>query len=144
MVRLGNTQFLKLEFFAAFQTMRNQTFKPSIICHAFKITKIVLFNLEAMLEKIHKKQTKLQAVAGSRTFFLKPLLLNQCTSQSSNSIIKYGEKLQKMLARGGFNAIIAPVQFEQFIRRSITNVFKLQLIDQDLKAIQKTTTARQI
>ena len=40
-VRLGDEKFGKLEFLAAFQSFRNQTFKPITIRHAFKSTGLV-------------------------------------------------------------------------------------------------------
>lgn len=40
-VQLGDSQFGKLEFLAAFQSFRNQTFKSSTIRHASRITGIV-------------------------------------------------------------------------------------------------------
>ena len=108
-VRLGDTHFSKLEFLAAFQTMRDQTFKSSTIRHAFKITGIVPFNPEAVLEKIRDKQARLQAAAAPRTPSPEPLPLNQRTPQGPNSVVKYGEKLQRAMIRGGPNATIAPV-----------------------------------
>ena len=142
-IRLSNTQFSKLEFLATFQTMRDQTFKLSTIYYAFKITGIIPFNLEAVLEGIREKQARLQAVTSFFIFSPEPLSLNQRTPQSPNSIVKYREKLQKALIRGEPNAIIALVQLERFIQKSIANAFKLQLVDQDLKAIQEATTAHE-
>ena len=53
-VRLGDCQFGKLEFLAAFQGFRNETFKPSTIRHAFKSTGIVPFDPNVVLDKIRE------------------------------------------------------------------------------------------
>ena len=58
-IRLGDTQFSRIEFLVAFQTLRTQIFKSITICYTFKITRIVPLNLEMVLEKIRAKQTRL-------------------------------------------------------------------------------------
>ena len=55
-VRLGDKKFGKLKFLAVFQLFCNQTFKPITICHAFKLTGLVLFDFNVILDKIRKKQ----------------------------------------------------------------------------------------
>lgn len=107
--------------------MRAQTFRAFTICHAFKITGIVPFDLEVVLEEIRKKQARLPGVPC--TSFLPPLLLNQRTPQGPDLVVKYGEKLKKALVKSRPNAVIAPVQLQQFIRGSIANALKLQLVD---------------
>ena len=57
-VWLGDKKFGKLEFLAAFQLFRNQTFKSTIICHAFKSTDLVLFDPNVVLDKIREKQVQ--------------------------------------------------------------------------------------
>ncbi|MCJ1464677.1 hypothetical protein MMC07_003290 [Pseudocyphellaria aurata] len=99
------------------------------------------FNPEVVLEGIRKKQARLQA--GPRTPSPEPLPLKQRTPQGPNSVVKYGEKLQRAITRGGPKAIIAPEQLQRFIKGSIANALKLELVDRDLKAIQEATAARQ-
>lgn len=55
-VQLGNERFGKLKFLTAFQSFCNQTFKFSIIQHAFKSTSLVPFNPDVVLHKIREKQ----------------------------------------------------------------------------------------
>ena len=57
-VRLRDEKFGKLEFLAAFQSFRNQTFKPTTICHAFKSTGLVPFDRDVVLDKIREKQAQ--------------------------------------------------------------------------------------
>ncbi len=64
-VRLRNTKFDKLKFLVAFQSFRNQTFKSFIIRHAFRITSIVSFNLDMMLDIIRQKQVILSRISSS-------------------------------------------------------------------------------
>ena len=121
--------------------MRTQTFKSSTIRHAFRETGIVPLNPEIVLAKIRHKQAQLQA-ASDRTPSPPPLPLNQRTPQGPNSIVRYGEKLQRALARSGPKDIINPEQLQRFIKGSIANAHKLELVDRDLKAIQDATNAR--
>lgn len=121
--------------------MRTQTFKATTIRHAFKITGIVPLNPEMVLEKIRAKQARSQDQP--RTPSPPPLPLNQRTSRGPDSIVKYGEKLQRALARAGPNDVIKPEQLQQFIRGSIAAAHKLQLVDRDFQAIQNATKARQ-
>lgn len=140
-VRLGDTQFSKPEFLAAFQTMRSQTFKATTIHHAFRITGIVPFSPGIVLEKIQEKQARQHV--HPRTPSPPSLPLNQRTPQGPNSVIKYGEKLQRAFAKAGSNAIVHPEQMQRFIRGSIATALKFQLADRDLKAIQEATSLRQ-
>ena len=139
-VRLGDTQFSKLEFLAAFQTMRTQTFKSSTIRHAFRETGIVPLNPEMVLAKIRHKQA--QSQTAFHTPSPPPLPLNQRTPQGPDSVVKYGQKLQRALAKMGPKDIINPEQLQQFIKGSITMAHKLELADRDLKVIQDATNAR--
>ena len=132
-VRLRDTQFSKLKFLAAFQTMRAQTFKSSTIRHAFKETGIVPLNLEMVLAKIQHKQALLQMAP--RTLYPPPLPLNQRTPQGPDSVVKYGQKLQQALVKLGPKDKINPEQLQRFIKGSIATAHKLKLVDQDLKAI---------
>lgn len=135
-VRLKDTQFSKLKFFAVFQTMQTQIFKSTTICHVFRETGIISLNPEIVLAKIQHRQTQLQTVFC--TLFLSPLPLNQHTPQNPDSVIKYDQKLQQILAKIGPRDIINLKQLQQF-KETITTAHKLKLVDQDLKAIQNAT-----
>ena len=96
-VRLGDEKFGKLEFLAAFQSFRNQTFKPTIR-HALKSTGLEPFNPDIVLDKIREKQAQ-RAQTAIRTPSPPPLPLNQRTPQGPASVIKYGQKLQRAYAK---------------------------------------------
>ena len=59
-VWLGDEKFDKLEFLAAFQSFRNQSFKFSTIRYAFKSTSLVPFNPDVVPDKIGEKQAQRQ------------------------------------------------------------------------------------
>ncbi len=77
-VRWGDEKFDKLEFLTAFQSFRNQTFKPITIRHAFKSTRLVPFNPDVVLDKIREKQAQ-RAQTAIRTPSPPPLPLHQRT-----------------------------------------------------------------
>ncbi len=93
-VWLGNEKFGKVEFLAAFQSFRNQTFKPTTIRYAFNSTGLVLFNPDVILNKICEKQAQIAQTA-LQTLSPPPILLYQRTPQRPASIVKYGQKLQR-------------------------------------------------
>ena len=97
-VWLGDEKFGKLEFLTAFQSFRNQTFKPTTIRHAFKSTGLVPFNPDMVLDKIREKQAQ-RAQTTIQTPSPPPLPLHQRTSQGSASVVKYGQKLQRAYAK---------------------------------------------
>ena len=53
-VRIGDLEFNKIEFLAAFKTMHNQAFKESTILSAFKETRICPFNPEKVISQMHE------------------------------------------------------------------------------------------
>ena len=126
---------------AAFQSFRNQTFKPTTIRHAFKSTGLVPFNPNVVLDKIRENQAQ-RAQTALRTPSVPPLLLHQRTPQGPASVVKYGQKLQRAYAKLKPGEIIDSEQIQRFIRGSIASAHTLELIARDLKAIQEATTAR--
>lgn len=57
---ISDEKFAKLEFLAAFESFRNQTFKADTIRYVFKSTCLVSFNPDVILDKIRKKQAQRQ------------------------------------------------------------------------------------
>ena len=125
---------------AAFQSFRNHIFKPTTIRYAFRLTGLVLFNPNVVLDKICEKQAQ-RAQTAIRTPFLPLLLLHQRTPQRPTSVVKYGQKLQRAYAKLKPGEIVDSEQIQRFICRSISSAHTLELTAWDLKAIQKTTTA---
>ncbi len=101
-VRLRNTKFDKLKFLVAFQSFRNQTFKSFTIRHAFRITSIVSFNLDMMLDIIRQKQVILFRISNSDI----ESRFNDLTSRELDSIRKYEAKLQRALINIELNECI--------------------------------------
>ena len=139
-VRLGDEKFGKLEFLAAFQSFRNQTFKPTTIRHAFKSTGLVPFNPDIVLDKIREKQAQ-RAQTAIRTPSPPPLPLHQRTPQGPALVVKYGQKLQRAYTKLKTGEIVDSEQIQRFIRGSIASTHTLELTIRDLIAIQEATTA---
>ena len=139
-VWLGDKKFGKLEFLAAFQSFCNQTFKPTIICHAFKSIGLVLFNSNIVFDKICEKQA-LKAQTVIQTSAPLPLPLHQRTPQGPILIVKYGQRQQKAYAKLKLGEIVDSEQIQWFIYRSIASSHIFELTAWDLKAIQETMTA---
>ena len=97
-VRLEDEKFGKLEFLAAFQSFRHQTFKPTTIRHAFKSTGLVPFDPDVVPDKIREKQAQ-RAETALRTPSPPPLPLHQRTPQGPASVVKYGQNLQRAYAK---------------------------------------------
>ena len=125
-VRLGDSQFGKLEFLAAFQGFRNETFKPSTIRHAFRSTGIVPFDPNVVLDKIREKEAQLMESA-IRTPSPPPLPLNQRTPRGPGSVVRYGQKFQKAIARTGPGDRLEIQQVERFVRGSVASAYALDL-----------------
>ena len=94
-VRMGDTEFGKLEFLAAFQTFGNQTFKLITIRHAFRMTGIVPFNPSMVLDITRQK------AANSSAFQLRTpspsSRLVESTTRGPEAIRKFGRKLERAL-----------------------------------------------
>ena len=141
-VRLGDCQFGKLEFLAAFQGFRNETFKPSTIRHAFKSTGIVPFDPNVVLDKIREKEARLRESV-IRTPSPPPLPLNQRTPHGPESVVRYGRKLQRAIAKAGPNDKLEVQQVERFVRGSVASAHALDLTTRDLHAMQEAASSRQ-
>ena len=138
---MGDEKFGKLEFLAAFQSFCNQTFKSSTIRHAFKSTGLVSFNTNVILDKICEKQAQ-RAQTAIKTPSSPPFPLHQRTPQRSDSVVKYGQKLQKAYAKLKPGEIDDSEQIQYFICGSIASAFTLELTARNLIAIQEAITAR--
>ena len=97
-VWLDDKKFGKLEFLAPFQSFRNQTFKPTIIRYVFMSTGLVPFNPDVVFDKIREKQAQIAQTA-IQTPSPPPFPLHQRTPQRPASIVRYGQKLQKVYAK---------------------------------------------
>ena len=123
-VRLDDKKFGKLEFLTAFQSFRNQTFKPSSIRHAFKSTVLVLFNPDVVLDKIREKQAQ-RAPTTLRTPSPPPLSLYQRTPPGPALVVKYGQKLQRAYVKLKPGEKVDSEQIQRFICGSIASAHTL-------------------
>ena len=143
-VRMGDTEFGKLEFLASFQEFRTKTFKPSTIRHAFRTTGIVPFNPDIVLDIIREKQAVRNQV---RTPSPGPeLKFHERTPHGPESIRRYGRKLQRALQNVGPNGGSMNKQvvegFQRYLRGTITAADTHDLIARDLGVMQKASASR--
>ncbi len=141
-VRLRDTEFGKLEFLAAFQSFRKETFKPSTIRHAFRTTGIVQFNPDMVLDIIRQKQAVRPRTPSPG---IEPRF-NDRTPRGPDSIRKYGAKLQRALTNIGPNGGTMTKKvvdgFQRFLRGTMVAADTLDLTTRDLASMQRATTSR--
>ena len=82
-VRLGSSDFDRLDFLVAFNWMRSQTFTPSTIRSAFRKTGFVPYNPEVVLAKIRNLQSRATTPPPA------PIVLAN-TPHSTQDVIKFG------------------------------------------------------
>jgi hypothetical protein len=139
---MSDSEFGKLEFLAAFQSFRSQTFKPSTIRHAFRTTGIVPFNPDIVLDIIRQKQAIRPRISSPG---IEPRF-NDRTSRGPDSIRKYGAKLQRALTNIGPNGGTMTKKvvdgFQRFLRGTMVAADTLDLITRDLEVMQRAITSR--
>ncbi len=140
-VRNDDSKVSKLKLLAAFQSFRSQIFKSFTIRHAFRITSIVSFNLDMMLEIIRQKQ-----IIQLRTLSSDSINFANRTSQKSNSIRKYDSKLLLTLHNiesdeDNMNQKTMH-RFQQFVQDAMIIVNTLNLIIRDLESMQRVIKSR--
>lgn len=142
-VRLGDREFGKLEFLAAFQTFRNQTFKSSTIRHAFKTTGIMPFNPNMVLDIIRQKISN--SAHQLRTPSPQPQLVER-TPKGPESIRKFGQKIERALRNigpnGGTMTRKNVDRVQRFVRGTMTAANTLDLTTRDLNMFQHASSAR--
>lgn len=128
-IRLGSSDFDRLDFLAAFNWMRSQTFTTSTIQSAFRKTGFWPYNPEIVLEKIRSLQPRATTPESAP-----PLLVN--TPHTAQDVIKFGQYFESLLKTQGF--IIPPLFREplaKFAKGSIANGFSRQIAERDLEAL---------
>ena len=142
-VRMGDREFGKLEFLAAFQTFRNQTFKSSTIRHAFRITGIVPFNPNMVLDIIRQKIST--SAFQPRTPSPQPQLVER-TPKGPEPIRKFGQKITRALKdvglKGGTMTRKNVDRFQHYVRGTLIAANTLDLTTRDLNMIQRASTTR--
>ena len=137
-VRLGSSNFDRLDFLAAFNWIRSQTFTTSTITLAFKKTGFVPYNPEVVLEKVRNLPRAATPPPDSQH---PPVLA--VTPHSAKDVIKYGEWFQELLAKQAFvipEGMRKPLA--QFVKGSIANGYSRQIAKQDLEAIHKAAVVK--
>ena len=137
-VRLGSSDFDRLDFLAAFNWMRSQTFKPSTIKSAFRKTGWVPYNPEIVLEQI-RKHAPARETTPENTI---PLVLHQ-TPHTAENVIKYGQWFTGLLDTQSF-VIPKLIQknLRQFVKGSIANGYSRYIAERDFEAIHKEAVTK--
>ena len=136
-VRLGSSDFDRLDFLAAFNWIRSQTFTTSTITSAFRKTGFVPYNPEVVLEKVRN----LPRAATPPSQQPPPVLA--VTPHSAQDVIKYGEWFQELLAKQAFvipEGMRKPLA--RFVKGLIANSYSRQIAEQDLEAIHKAAVVK--
>ena len=134
-IRLGDVDFNRLDFLAAFNQFRTKAFKSSTIKSAWEKTGLIPYNPEVVLTKIRA---------------LNPALPPLPISSSETIILPHTPKKPKAVAKEGKNIIqrmnnneeITPERMGRFIKGSVANANLLELTQRDLQAIHTAALAK--
>ena len=69
--------------------------------------------------------------------------MNQRTPHGPESVVRYGRKLQRAIAKAGPNDKLEVQQVERFVRGSVASAHALDLTARDLHAMQEAASSRQ-
>lgn len=144
-VRMRDREFEKLKFLIAYQTFRTQTFKTSIIRHAFKTTGIVFFNFNIVLDIIRQRISK--NAHNFRTPSSQSQLVER-TPQDPESIRKFEKKITRALkdveSNGSDITMIKKSvdRFQRYVRGTMIAANTLNLIIRDLIMMQQASMKR--
>jgi len=142
-VRRSDDRFDRMEFFVAFQTFRNATFRPSTLRHAFARTSIVPFNPAIVIDSLRAKVVARQAIKGQETT-PSSLDLDECflrTSQGPKLIKKVINHLRDFYREEGIFNMHLDLLFRLF-KRTKKQADTLKLVTQDLNECLTATVAR--
>ena len=137
-VRLGSSEFDRLDFLAAFNWIQSQTFTTNTITSAFRKTGFVPYNPEVVLKKVRNLPWATTPPSDSQ-----PPPVLAVTPHSAKDVIKYGEWFQELLAKQAFvisEGMRKPLT--QFVKGSIANRYSRQIAKQDLEAIHKAAVVK--
>ena len=128
-VRLGNSDFDRLDFLAAFNWMRNQTFTTRTIQSAFRKTGFWPYDPEIVLQKIRSLQPRPTTPEPA------PVLLTN-TPHTAQDLIKFGQYFERLLDEQRY---IIPLMFRRplakFTKGSIANGFSRHIAERDLEML---------
>ena len=136
-VRLGSSNFDRLDFLAAFTWMRTQTFTSSTIRSAFCKTGFVPYAPEVVLKKIRN----LVPCATTPEESTSLVLVN--TPHKAKDVIKFGQWFQDLLATQAFiipEGMRRPLA--QFVKGFIANGYSRQIVERDLEIIHKEAVVK--
>ena len=95
--RTGCADFDKVEFLTAIHSIRQQTFKPSTICSAFRATGLVPYNPSVVLARLRESQASTSPLSTlPHSAFLQPPVQAQAeTPLTTHSLKRQGEELKQ-------------------------------------------------
>lgn len=133
-IRLGDADFSRQDFLAAFNQFRIKTFKPSSILSAWRKTGLIPYNPEIVLEKIRPKDVPQMRVEYTpmrpgRTPS-PPSISLPFTPKKPREVIDEGENITKRLENG---EVVTPERLRKYIKGSCANADALELIQDDVR-----------
>ena len=133
---MGNSEFDRLDFLAAFNWMRSKTFTSQTIQSAFRKTGFWPYNPEVVLIKIRALQPRATTPESA------PVLLMN-TPHSAQDVIQFGQYFESLLET---QAVTIPPLFRRplakFAKGSIANGYSRQIAERDLEAIHNDALAK--
>lgn len=137
-IRMGDVDFGRLDFLAAFNQFRTKAFKPSTIKSAWQKTGLIPYNPEMVLTKIRalnppKLHSPLPTPSFSETITLPH------TPKKAKDVAKEG---QDIIQRMNNDEEITPERMRRFIKGSVANANLLELTQRDLQATHAAALAK--
>ena len=136
-VRAGNVEFDKLDFLAAFQKIRAQTFMESTIRSAWKNTGLIPYNPQVVLSKIAAIQNSTRPVTPP---YQPPVFAR--TPRTAKEVIAHGKKLQSTMRNLNIVDEGFQLHVDRFIKGSITSAHTRQSSERDLMATRQEAISK--
>ena len=126
-IRLGDVDFNRLDFLAAFNQLCTKAFKSSTIKLSWEKTGLIPYNPEVVLTKFRALNTALPPLLTSS---LETIILPH-TPKKPKDVAKEGENIIQQMNN---NEEITPERMRRFIEGSVANANLLDLTQRDLQA----------
>ena len=136
--RHGCTNFNKVEFLHAIESIRSKTFKRSTIRSAWRQSGLIPLAPEVVLQKIRRRQTPPPSPERPKT--PPPGTIPRVpTPTTVRSTVRFAKKLGMDVIRG---IPLDKMEFVQLIRSTVVNANLRQQAEQELQGLQAATMAR--
>ena len=134
-IRMGEADFNRLDFLAAFRRFHTQAFKPSSIISAWKKVGLMPYDPDLVLDQIRALQPTPQRGRSPPP----PAYDLPFTPRKPRQIIEEGEKIWDRLNR---DEMISPTRLKKFMKGSIANANLLTLTERDVRSMHQHSSLR--